>query len=68
MEEMKKTLQYWKKQEASVTSMYRIIKGLAQYLDEYEKSEIISYFPNLQGKNVLDLASGLVRFTKSFFY
>lgn len=38
----------------------------AEYLDGHEKAEIISYLPDLQQKKVLDLGSGIGRFTRHF--
>jgi phosphoethanolamine N-methyltransferase len=38
----------------------------AGYLDGHEKTEIISYLPDLKEKKVLDLGSGIGRFTHHF--
>lgn len=42
------------------------IRTNGAYLDLHEKPEIISYLPNLKGKKVLDLGSGIGRFTWHF--
>jgi phosphoethanolamine N-methyltransferase len=44
--------------------MYK--RASAPYLDIHEKSEIISYLPDLKGKKVLDLGAGIGRFTRHF--
>jgi phosphoethanolamine N-methyltransferase len=44
--------------------MYK--RANAPYLDIHEKSEIISYLPDLKQKKVLDLGSGIGRFTRHF--
>ncbi len=44
--------------------MYK--RANAPYLDIHEKAEIISYLPDLKEKKVLDLGSGIGRFTRHF--
>ena len=44
--------------------MYK--RANAPYLDIHEKAEIIAYLPNLKQKKVLDLGSGIGRFTRHF--
>ncbi len=55
---------YWKQQDPTVQAMYKRSNG--RYLDGHEKAEIISYLPALQGKKILDLGSGIGRFTHHF--
>ena len=57
-------LSYWKQQDATVHAMYK--RSNARHLDSHEKRELISYLPNLQRKKVLDLGSGIGRFTRHF--
>ncbi len=61
---MNRSLQFWKNQKATLSSMYK--RPNVEPLDAYEREEIISYFPDLQGKTVLELASGIGRFTRYF--
>lgn len=55
---------YWKQQDPTLQSMYK--RPSAADLNEHEKSEIISYLPDLKQKKVLDLGSGIGRFTRHF--
>ncbi|MES2272638.1 MAG: methyltransferase domain-containing protein [Chlamydiota bacterium] len=55
---------YWGRQDATLRSMF--LNPNAQYLENHEKPEIISYFPNLKGKKILELAAGIGRFTRYF--
>ena len=55
---------YWKQQDPTLESMYK--RASAPDLDLHEKAEIISYLPNLKQKKVLDLGSGIGRFTRHF--
>lgn len=64
MRRIEKVSLYWKQQDPTVQSMYK--KPNAQYLDEHEKTELLSYFPNLKGKKILDLGAGIGRFTRYF--
>lgn len=55
---------YWKEQDPTLFSMYK--RPQATELDQYEKAEIISYLPDLKSKKILDLGSGIGRFTRHF--
>lgn len=55
---------YWKQQDPTPQAMY--IRTNGHYLDLHEKPEIISYLPDLKEKKVLDLGSGIGRFTRHF--
>jgi phosphoethanolamine N-methyltransferase len=64
MGRIEKVSLYWKQQDPTLQSMYK--KPNAQYLDEHEKPELLSYFPDLKGKMILDLGAGIGRFTRYF--
>ena len=55
---------YWKEQEANLPSMFRKIN--ADSLDAMELKEMTGYFPDLKGKRILELASGIGRYTRFF--
>jgi phosphoethanolamine N-methyltransferase len=48
---------YWQQYEPSLESM--MLSQDAKKLDEMEKDEILSYLPDVQGKSVLELGSGI---------
>lgn len=62
--DVKKTFLYWTSQEPTVHSMFRASN--AAEFEGREKEEILGYLPALEGKNILDLASGIGRFTRHF--
>lgn len=64
MNKERETFLFWKSLESSVESMYLNPRG--KDIDTEEKGEILSYLPDLKGKKILDLASGIGRFTKIF--
>jgi phosphoethanolamine N-methyltransferase len=64
MQRAKKTFSFWQKQTASLEAM--MLRSDAPTLDGDERKEIISHFPALQGKRILELGAGIGRFT-SFF-
>lgn len=51
-------------QKADLESMY--LNSQAKILDAAEREEIVGYLPDLKGKTVLDLGSGIGRFTRFF--
>ncbi len=55
---------YWIEQEAELPSMFRKID--VQKLHASEQREMIGYFPDLKGKRILDLGSGIGRYTRYF--
>lgn len=59
-----KGLLFWEQKEAVLHSMY--LKHNSDYLERNEKAELLSYLPDLKGKRILDLASGIGRFTRHF--
>ena len=61
---MTKSLIYWQKQQASIQGM--MLNPEAEELHHYEKKQIISCLPDLSGKTVLELASGIGRYTSYF--
>nr|CAG4649628.1 EOG090X0C0Q [Scapholeberis mucronata] len=54
-------LSYWEQYEPSIESM--MLSQDAIELDRLEKEEILSYLPPIKGKSVLELGSGIGRFT-----
>lgn len=58
------SLAFWQKQPANGTSM--LLLHRAEPLEGEDLREILSYLPPLQGKEVLDLAAGIGRFTTPF--
>lgn len=48
---------YWEQYEPSIESM--MLSQDAQLLDRLEKEEILSYLPPVDGRNVLELGSGI---------
>lgn len=60
----KKNFLFWKSQEPIVEAMYRV--PLIGTFEAQEKQEILSHLPCFSGKTVLDLASGIGRFTRGF--
>ena len=62
MQRIEKVNQYWQQQEPTVQSMYK--RWVPPLLNEEEIYEILSYLPDLQNKNILDLAAGVGRFTQ----
>ncbi len=64
MRSVKQTFLFWETREASVNSMY--LNSMGESLDEEERREIIGYLPDLKGKKILDLGSGIGRFTRFF--
>lgn len=52
---------YWKVHQPSLESM--MLSDHAVHLAENEQNEIIAYLPNYRGKKVLELGSGIGRFT-----
>lgn len=61
---MTKSLTYWSKQQASIQGM--MLNPEAEELHHYETKQIISCLPNLSGKTVLELGSGIGRYTNYF--
>lgn len=61
---LNKVTQFWEQQKATIQSMH--LKSGAALCNQQEVEEIIGYLPDLRGKNVLDLASGIGRFTRHF--
>ncbi len=61
---MTKSLTYWSKQQASIQGM--MLNPDAEELHHYETKQIISCLPNLSGKTVLELGSGIGRYTNYF--
>lgn len=57
-------LTYWKQQEASPIGM--MLNPDALEFEYLERSEIISYLPDLVEKNVLELGAGIGRYTEYF--
>ena len=55
---------FWKHQNDDVTGM--MCNPEAFEFEAYERSEIISYLPDLRGKRVLEPAAGIGRFTTYF--
>lgn len=64
MDSSEKLKHFWQQQEATVSAM--LLKSDADQIGEEEKTEIISYLPELKGKRILDLAAGIGRFTRHF--
>lgn len=54
-------LSYWEQYEPSLESM--LLSQDARELDCLEREEILSYLPPIDGKSVLELGSGIGRFT-----
>lgn len=61
MGRVEQVLLFWKEQDPSITSMH--LRHNAEEFDEEEKAEVMSYLPPLEGKEILELASGIGRFT-----
>ena len=61
---MKRALEFWKKQPATVESMF--LKSDASLIEPFEREEILGLLPSFYGKAVLDLAAGIGRFTNEF--
>lgn len=61
---LEQVFQFWERQDANIDSMF--IKNQADIFASTEQNEIISYLPNFRGKRVLELASGIGRFTRYF--
>lgn len=57
-----KTLTFWEEHNADMTSM--LLSPKAMTFETADTQEIIGYLPNLEGKEVLELAAGIGRFTK----
>jgi len=57
-----KMQEYWKQYEPSLESM--MLSQDAKNLDEMERDEILSYVPDVKDKSVLELGSGIGRFTE----
>lgn len=55
---------YWEQYEPSIESM--MLSQDAQELDRIEKEEILSYLPPIEGRSILELGSGIGRFTEYF--
>ena len=58
-------LQYWEQYEPSLESM--MLSADAEELDRLEKEEILSYLPPIQGRDVLELGSGIGYRRLAFF-
>jgi SAM-dependent methyltransferase len=56
-----KAQQFWQGEPADVHAMFQ--KASHAYLAIHEKAEILSYLPDLTGKRILDLASGIGLYT-----
>ncbi|KAK4029973.1 phosphoethanolamine N-methyltransferase [Daphnia magna] len=54
-------LSFWEQYEPSIESM--MLSQDANELDRMEKEEILSYLPPIKGRSVLELGSGIGRFT-----
>jgi SAM-dependent methyltransferase len=63
-ERIKKAHLYWQGEEGSLQSMFQ--RANFRHLAVHEKQELIGYFPDLNGKKILDLAAGIGRFTRYF--
>lgn len=61
---MTKSLIYWSKQQASIQGM--MLNPEAEELHHSEKKQIISCLPDFSGKTVLELGSGIGRYTNYF--
>lgn len=61
---MTESLIYWQKQQASIQGM--MLNPEAEELHHYEKKQIIGCLPDLSGKTVLELGSGIGRYTNYF--
>lgn len=64
MSRIEKIHQYWQQQEPTVESMY--LRRIPPHFDKEEIAEIVSYLPDLNGKKILDLATGIGRFIRHF--
>jgi 16S rRNA A1518/A1519 N6-dimethyltransferase RsmA/KsgA/DIM1 with predicted DNA glycosylase/AP lyase activity len=64
MERNSLIIPFWKEQPANSESMY--LRSNVFELEKEEQKELISYLPDLQGKRVLELASGIGRLTRYF--
>src|SRR4051812_14620913 len=58
---MDEVLSFWMSQEPKIENM--LLRQDAAEVDLLERPEVLSYLPNYKGFNVLDLGSGIGRFT-----
>lgn len=61
---MDETRSFWTRQEPLLENM--LLRPEAEEIDRLERPEILSYLPDYKGLRVLDLASGIGRFTRDF--
>jgi len=59
-----RTYPFWKKREANVCNMFLAEEG--EEIDALERKELLSHLPDLRAKKVLELASGIGRYTAEF--
>ena len=64
MDRAEKAKHFWGHKEPHVTTM--LLQSDSFDADPYERAEILSHLPDLSGKKILDLASGIGRFTRPF--
>lgn len=64
MRRIEKVTQFWQQEDATLQSMLQ--KWNSATIHELEKNEVIAHLPDLKGKQVLDLASGIGRYTRYF--
>lgn len=61
---MNRARAFWEKQQPTVTCM--LLNSLADQVSEIEREEIISHLPNMKRGKILELGSGIGRYTSHF--
>jgi phosphoethanolamine N-methyltransferase len=64
MRRKEQTMEFWKRLPPTLDSMF--FRQDAASIEQKEREEILRYLPSFEGKRILELASGIGRYTSSF--